>query len=81
MAENVSLETYKNLELTGNLTAKDPEDGKLTFTLVQAPKRGEVTIGGRTAPSPTPPRRTRWGRTPSASPPQTRPGRCPMRPQ
>ena len=45
VAENVSLETYKNLELTGNLTAKDPEDGKLTFTLVQAPKRGEVTIG------------------------------------
>ena len=45
VAENVSLETYNNLELTGNLTAKDPEDGKLTFTLVQAPKRGEVTIG------------------------------------
>ena len=45
VAESTALETYKNLEATGTLTATDPEGGKLTFTVVQAPKRGEVTIG------------------------------------
>lgn len=45
VAEDSALETYKNLEITGNLNAADPEGGKLTFTVVQAPKRGDVTIG------------------------------------
>ena len=45
MAESSSFETYKNLEATGTLKAKDPEGGKLTYTVVQAPKRGEVVLG------------------------------------
>ena len=45
VAESSSFETYKNLEATGTLKAKDPEGGKLTYTVVQAPKRGEVVLG------------------------------------
>ncbi len=44
VAEDSTFETYKNLENTGTLTVSDPEGGTLTFTVVKAPKRGEVTI-------------------------------------
>lgn len=44
VAENSSLETYKNLENTGTLAVTDPEGGKLTFTVTKDPKRGDVTI-------------------------------------
>lgn len=44
VAENGSLETYKNIANTGTLQVTDPEGSALTFTVVKAPKRGEVTI-------------------------------------
>lgn len=43
-AENISLETYKNLSNQGKLKACDPEGGELTFAIVQEPKRGDVTL-------------------------------------
>lgn len=43
-AENLSLETYKNLSNQGKLKACDPEGGELTFAVVQEPKRGDVTL-------------------------------------
>lgn len=45
VAQDSTLETYKNLENTGTLSVTDPEGGALTYTLVQEPKRGQVTIG------------------------------------
>lgn len=44
VAEDSTLETYKNLANNGKLCAYDPEGGLLTYTLVRSPKRGEVTI-------------------------------------
>ena len=44
VAEDSTLETYKNLANNGKLCAYDPEGGLLTYTLVRGPKRGEVTI-------------------------------------
>lgn len=44
VAEDGTLETYKNLANTGTLQVTDPEGGTLTFTVVKAPKRGDVTI-------------------------------------
>ena len=45
VAEDSVLETYKNLANTGNLKAYDPEGETLTYTLIRAPRRGEVAIG------------------------------------
>lgn len=42
--ENSCFETYKNLENKGSLKATDPEGEKLSYTLVQAPKRGDVVL-------------------------------------
>ncbi len=44
VAEDMAVETYKNLPNEGKLKVSDPEAQPLTFTLVRAPKRGEVTI-------------------------------------
>ena len=44
VAEDTALETYKNLPNQAKLKASDPEGGSLTFTLVRAPRRGDVTI-------------------------------------
>ena len=44
VAEDFSLETYKNLPNQGSLKVSDPEGEALTYTLVRNPKRGEVTI-------------------------------------
>ncbi|MBQ8909438.1 MAG: cadherin-like domain-containing protein [Oscillospiraceae bacterium] len=44
VAEDFAIETYKNLPNTGTLKVSDPEGESLTYTLVRAPKRGEVTI-------------------------------------
>ena len=44
VAEDFSLETYKNLPNQGSLKVSDPEGESLTYTLVRNPKRGEVTI-------------------------------------
>ena len=49
VAQDFSLETYKNLPNEGKLKAADPEGEALTFTVVRGPKRGnvEVTADGK----------------------------------
>ncbi len=44
VAEDSSLETYKNLPNEGQLKVSDPEGGALVYTLVRQPKRGEVIL-------------------------------------
>ena len=44
IAEDCALETYKNLELTGQLKVRDPEGQEMTFTLTRPPKRGTIEI-------------------------------------
>lgn len=44
VAEDSSMETYKNLANDGRLKVTDPEGKALTFTLTRKPKRGEVEI-------------------------------------
>ncbi len=44
VAQDSSLETYKNLPNEGKLKAEDPEKQALTFTLVRNPRRGEVVL-------------------------------------
>lgn len=43
-AQDSTLETYKNVPNEGKLKAQDPEKKELTYTLVRAPKRGDVQI-------------------------------------
>ncbi len=42
--QDIRLETYKNIANTGALCASDPEGDALTYQIVKAPKRGEVTL-------------------------------------
>ena len=44
VAEDSTLETYKNLENQGRLKVSDPEGGPLTYSLIRAPRRGSVEI-------------------------------------
>lgn len=44
VAEDSSLETYKNLENVGTLKVTDPENQALTFTITRQSKRGTVEI-------------------------------------
>ena len=44
IAEDMAVETYKNLELQGNLKVRDPEGQALNYTVIRQPKRGDVTI-------------------------------------
>ncbi len=44
VAEDSSLETYRNLPNTGKLKAADPEGLALTYTVTRQPKRGNVTV-------------------------------------
>ena len=44
VAEDMAIETYKNLPNTGKLKVSDPEGETLTYTLVRGPKRGEVSM-------------------------------------
>ena len=44
VAEDFSIETYKNLPHEGKLKVTDPEGAQLTYTVLRNPKRGEVTI-------------------------------------
>ena len=44
VAEDLAVETYKNLPNQGQLKVSDPEGEALTFTLVRQPKRGQVEI-------------------------------------
>lgn len=44
IAEDSAFETYKNLEVTGQLRVRDPEAQAMTFTVTRQPKRGAITI-------------------------------------
>lgn len=44
VAQDSSIETYKNLPNDGTLKVADPEGQALTFTLVRGPKRGSVEL-------------------------------------
>ena len=44
VAQDFTIETYKNLPNQGKLKVTDPEGESLTYTLVRKPKRGEVTL-------------------------------------
>lgn len=44
VAEDSTMETYKNLPNTGTFKAYDPEGEDLTFTITRSPKRGDVTV-------------------------------------
>lgn len=44
VAQDFSIETYKNLPNNGVLKASDPENQSLTFTVVRGPKRGTVEV-------------------------------------
>ena len=44
VATDSSVETYKNIPNEGSLKVTDPEGKALTYTLVRAPKRGEVAL-------------------------------------
>lgn len=46
IAQDCAFETYKNLELTGQLKVRDPEGQEMSFTLTRPPKRGTVEISG-----------------------------------
>lgn len=45
VAEDSTLETYKNLPNTGKLKVSDPENQPLTYTVTRQPRRGVVSIG------------------------------------
>lgn len=44
VAQDHSLETYKNLPNEGALKVEDPEGQALTYTVTRQPKRGQVTV-------------------------------------
>ena len=44
VAQDLAIETYKNVPNEGTLKVSDPEGEKLTYTIVRGPKRGQVAI-------------------------------------
>ena len=44
VAQDFSLETYKNLAVDGILKVSEPEGQELTYTVVRGPKRGQVEV-------------------------------------
>lgn len=44
VAEDFTMETYKNLPNQGTLKVTDPEGEALTYTVTRQPRRGEVTV-------------------------------------
>lgn len=44
VAEDIAIETYKNLPREEKLKASDPEGKALTYTVLRQPKRGSVTV-------------------------------------
>jgi VCBS repeat-containing protein len=44
VAQDLNLETYKNLPAEGSLKITDPEGQPLTYTVLRQPRRGEVSI-------------------------------------
>lgn len=46
VAEDVAVETYKNLPNRGKLKVSDPEGQAMTYTVIRQPRRGSVEIDG-----------------------------------
>ena len=44
VAQDFSLETYKNLAVDGTLKVSEPEGQEMTYTVVRGPKRGQVEV-------------------------------------
>lgn len=44
VAENMSLQTYRNVAVTGQLRATDPDSSELTYQLTSSPARGSVAL-------------------------------------
>lgn len=44
-AEDIALQTYKNIAIEGTLKAQDPDGDPLTFEVTGAPKRGSLELG------------------------------------
>lgn len=44
VAQDTTMETYKNLSNDGTLKASDPEGESLTFTVIRGPKRGTLEL-------------------------------------
>lgn len=44
VAEDMAVETYKNLPNSYKLKASDPEGMALTYTVIRGPKRGQITL-------------------------------------
>lgn len=44
VAENTTLETYRNIPIDGQLKFTDPDDQEFIFTITREPKRGGVSI-------------------------------------
>ncbi|MBE6948615.1 MAG: hypothetical protein E7456_02090 [Ruminococcaceae bacterium] len=44
IAENIEVKTYKNVAVTGNVSATDPDGESVTFYISEAPKKGELTF-------------------------------------
>lgn len=45
VAQDFTIETYKNLPNKGALKVTDPEGQALTYSLIRSPKRGTLTVG------------------------------------
>ncbi len=46
LAQDLDVQTYKNLPREGKLKVSDPEGSSLVFTVTRQPKRGEVVVYG-----------------------------------
>lgn len=44
-AEDITLETYKNIAIEGTLKAQDPDGDPVTFEITGSPKRGTLELG------------------------------------
>lgn len=44
VAEDLAMETYKNLPNSGRLKVTDPEGETLTYSIIRKPKRGDVAV-------------------------------------
>ena len=78
VAQDMTLETYKNLPLEEALKCQDPEGEALTFTVLRQPRRGTVELHADGSFTYTP-NAIRWGWIPSPTPPPTPPARSPVK--
>lgn len=45
IAENIELKTFRGIAVSGTLKALDPEEERVTFEIVDQPKRGTLSVG------------------------------------